>query len=256
MRTLSLLVLGTTVALAAPSKADRCSLIRHNNNYDDEKFVTALPLVNPIGVYNGVKYDNFAGVDTQTASADLNILEPPSKPNVLVTGFEQQLLKNGSISNGIASMTTVFNDAPRPYMNVHDLNLACFANDAASGINVPIICDVTMRSYVNGTMKGEQKIHYDPHLRTDPKVSRVPPLVANLTRFYLEDPNFCDIDTLTLVVEGGATNLKETLGSVKDIETVKGIKNLRRGNYENDELPLPKLLVAAAIDNVNVTLHC
>lgn len=280
--TLYVLSLTASATLAKPSPAnDACSLIRHNNNYDDLKFVQAAPLVNPFRQYNGLKYDNFAGVDTTLAGLDLNLLEPPSKPNVLVTGFEQNLLKTGSISNGLASITTRFTDAPRPFFNFHDFNMACFANDAVSTLNVPVACDVTMRSYLNGAQKGQQTIHYDPHLKIDPHLSRVPPTKADLMRFHMDDPSFCDIDTVTLTIDGGSINLAETLGSLRNLDLLKGHKRDEEGSLPGVEslplvgqigsaleglglskrmhkrkLALPKLLVASAIDNVNVTLHC
>ena len=125
---------------------DECSLIKLNSNFDDEHFAPVLPLVNPISEYQGLKYSNFAGVNTDTFGADLNFLEPFSKPNVIVTGFEQTFLSGGGSQ---ASLTTKYDGAPRPYFNFHDLTLACFANDVGSVANIPVTCDVTFRSYHN-----------------------------------------------------------------------------------------------------------
>lgn len=135
---------------------DKCSLIKINSNFDDLKFTPILPFLNPVGQYEGLIYTNFAGANTNTFGADLNFLDPESKPNVIVTGFEQTFFNGGG---NPASLTTKYEGAARPYFNLHDLTIACFANDVVSVANIPVSCDVTFRSYrdVSPCCRGEIK---------------------------------------------------------------------------------------------------
>ena len=77
-------------------------------------------------------------------------------------------------------------------------------------------------------------MHYDPNLRIAKR--NLPVLHADLLRYHLPDPHFCDVNLVTVTVDSGSV-------------AVPPVPNA-------PVLPLPSLLVAAAMDDLNITLHC
>lgn len=256
--TVAILALAATAVSAGQSNSHRaqhkssnqCSLIKfHNQGFDDQTFLPVLPLFNAVNEIGGLQYHNAAGVNTKLLTLDLNVIRAPSAPNVLVTGFEQNLLNGGGLSAGHMTMTTKYAGAVRPFFNLHDFNMACFANTVVSAANIPVDCKVRFKSFRNGKLKGNQQVTYKSGTEIGNVKGNLPLVKANTERFHLEDPNFCDIDTITVTIEGGNVGLP-------NIETRDEEKRDKIDLSGLPTLPLPSLLVAATFDNLNYTLHC
>ena len=247
----------SAASAASVGKTNTCSLIRQNVNFDDQTYPALLPSLTPLTTYKGIQYSGLSGVRTlltgDTSGANLNLVNAPSPPNVVVTGFA------ASIKGHEISLTTHYPAATRPYFNLHDLSLACFANTVLSQANVPIDCDITFKSYRNGALKGTKQVQYksDLKLTLDPITGKLPvglpvgslpigggslppitklgsatgnlktrdiPIVsATYTRFHLPEGTFCDVDKVVIHIDSGTLPLGVTVGTV--LNTVGGALN-------------------------------
>ena len=259
----------SAASIASRQAPDTCSLLKELATFDDVSYTPALPILNTIDTYKGLEYKGFAGVNTQLADVMLEFVDPPSSPNVIVTGLEQTLLGGGEK----ASFSSTNGDL-RPYFNFHGLNGGCFLNTVASAVNIPVKCDITFTSFLNGTQKGTKTVSYTPNYNISlavlgngnvPTLPGVPTLpigkrqtdvipVASepLTAFPIDDPLFCDIDTVEIELASAAVTLPglgDILGGASPIPSLPALPVPR-------QLGVPTILVAAAFDNLNYTLHC
>lgn len=117
-------------------------------NYDGLTFQAVLPAANTITEYKYLTYNAFAGLTTSTTG-----VQPHSRPNDIVTGFEQ------TTTDGTAYIEA---DAKKgiSYFDFKSFYYGCALNTVTAAVGVPTTCTVTIKGYHQGHLLATQEFYY------------------------------------------------------------------------------------------------
>jgi hypothetical protein len=120
-------------------------------HYDDLNFLPALPLINGIDTYKGLKYNAFAGVQ-ELAIAQTGVL-PHSGENQIVTGLPQTL------TQGTAYIEATGNTK---YFDFKSFYFGCSLDTVESALGVATPCTVTIKGFYEGKLHATQEFDFTP----------------------------------------------------------------------------------------------
>lgn len=119
--------------------------------FEDENFALGgvLPAASTVGIYKGLQYNAFVGVDNTLNDG----VQPHSPPNEVVTGLPQSLT-NGTAFIAAAGSTT--------YFDFKSFYFGCTVDTATALVSVPKSCVLTATGFYQGKQHIVQEFKYTP----------------------------------------------------------------------------------------------
>ncbi len=126
--------------------------------YEDLGFKPLLPILNPllnsIGLYKGLKYSGFNGVNS---SPSISGIQPSSGSNAIVGGLVQNVL------DGTSSFTDQYTGSKSKGFKLNSFSFACATKtDLLSLAGAPRDCVVTATAFKGGKQVASQQFTFKP----------------------------------------------------------------------------------------------